>query len=140
MTASTRFDAGNSSAADPVDRVGSRLVLTVVIVALSLVVLAMSQVTTLAGLLALVTLTRGFGQSALSVVSLALVGKWFSRRLPLAMGVAQGIASVLHRIGGLDPLVFATAPTVLAVAALVASYIPARRATLLRPIDALRTE
>jgi predicted permease len=60
--------------------------------------------------------------------------------LPLAMGVAQGIASVLHRIGGLDPLVFAAAPTVLAAAALVASYIPARRATLLRPIDALRSE
>jgi MFS family permease len=34
-----------------------------------------------------VTLTRGFGQSALSVVSLALVGKWFARRLNLAMGV-----------------------------------------------------
>jgi hypothetical protein len=32
------------------------------------------------GLLLLVTLTRGFGQSALSVASLALVGKWFSRR------------------------------------------------------------
>jgi MFS family permease len=70
-----------------VDRVGSRLVLTVVTAALGLVVLAMSRVTTLAGLLALVTLTRGFGQSALSVVSLALVGKWFSRRLPLAMGI-----------------------------------------------------
>jgi len=70
-----------------VDRAGSRLVLTVVTAALGLVVLAMSRVTTFAGLLALVTLTRGFGQSALSVVSLALVGKWFSRRLPLAMGI-----------------------------------------------------
>jgi MFS family permease len=70
-----------------IDRVGSRLVLTVVTAALGLVVLAMSRATTLAGLLALVTLTRGFGQSALSVVSLALVGKWFSRRLPLAMGL-----------------------------------------------------
>ena len=70
-----------------IDRVGSRLVLTVVTATLGLVVLAMSRATTLAGLLALVTLTRGFGQSALSVVSLALVGKWFSRRLPLAMGL-----------------------------------------------------
>jgi MFS family permease len=70
-----------------IDRAGSRLVLTVVTAALGVVVLAMSRVTTLAALLVLVTLTRGFGQSALSVVSLALVGKWFSRRLPQAMGV-----------------------------------------------------
>jgi len=70
-----------------IDRVGSRLVLTVVELALGAVVLAMSQATSYAALLLLVTLTRGFGQSALSVASLALVGKWFSRRLPAAMGV-----------------------------------------------------
>jgi MFS family permease len=33
------------------------------------------------------TLTRGLGQSALSVVSLAMPGKWFRRRLTWAMGV-----------------------------------------------------
>ena len=70
-----------------IDRVGSRLVLTVVELALGLVVLAMSQASSYGAILALVTLTRGFGQSALSVASLALVGKWFSRRLPAAMGV-----------------------------------------------------
>jgi len=70
-----------------IDRVGSRVVLTAVVVALGAVVLVMSAVESLAGLLVLVTLTRGFGQSALSVASLALVGKWFSRRLSLAMGV-----------------------------------------------------
>jgi MFS family permease len=70
-----------------IDRVGSRLVLTVVELALGAVVLAMSQATRYGALLLLVTLTRGFGQSALSVASLALVGKWFSRRLPAAMGV-----------------------------------------------------
>jgi MFS family permease len=70
-----------------VDRAGSRLVLTVVAALLGLVTLAMSQAATQAALLVWVTLTRGLGQSALSVVSLALVGKWFSRRLPVAMGV-----------------------------------------------------
>jgi MFS family permease len=70
-----------------IDRAGSRLVLTVVTAALGVVVVCMSRVTTVSALLLLVTLTRGFGQSALSVVSLALVGKWFSRRLPLAMGI-----------------------------------------------------
>lgn len=58
--------------------------------------------------------------------------------LPLAIGVAQGIASVLHRIGGLDPVVFAAAPLTLLVAAFVASYIPARRATAIAPLEALR--
>ena len=77
-----------------IDRVGSRLVLTVVELALGAVVLAMSQATSYGALLLLVTLTRGFGQSALSVASLALVGKWFSRRLPAAMGVYAVAMSV----------------------------------------------
>jgi MFS family permease len=70
-----------------IDRAGSRLVLTAVTMSLGFVVMAMSGVSGAAWLLALVTLTRGLGQSALSVASLALVGKWFSRRLSLAMGV-----------------------------------------------------
>jgi MFS family permease len=70
-----------------IDRRGSRVVLTAVALMLGLVVLAMSRVTTVASLLILVTLTRGFGQSALSVVSLAMVGKWFRRRLTKAMAI-----------------------------------------------------
>lgn len=77
-----------------IDRVGSRAVLTVLSLLLGAVVLAMSAVTGAVGLLLLVTLTRGFGQSALSVASLALVGKWFSRRLPWAMGVYAVVMSV----------------------------------------------
>src|SRR4026208_1197604 len=34
-----------------------------------------------------ITLTRGFGQSALSVVSITMVGQWFVRRLNLAMAI-----------------------------------------------------
>jgi MFS family permease len=70
-----------------VDRAGSRVVLTVIAAALGAVVLAMSGVTGTPSLLVLLTLTRGLGQSALSVVSLTMVGKWFSRRLSAAMGV-----------------------------------------------------
>jgi MFS family permease len=69
------------------DRFGSRAVMTWVTLALGIVVIVMSQVNGLAGLAVAVTLTRGFGQSALSVVSLALVGKWFARRLNFAMGI-----------------------------------------------------
>ena len=42
----------------------------------------------------LVTLTRGFGQSALSVVSITMVGKWFVRRLNVAMAVYTVVLSV----------------------------------------------
>jgi MFS family permease len=69
------------------DRFGSRIVLTAIGLALGVTVLAMSATTGVAGLCVGITLSRGLGQSALSVVSLALVGKWFRRRLNLAMGV-----------------------------------------------------
>ncbi len=69
-----------------IDRRGSRIVLTAVALALGIVVLVMSQVTAATALLVFVTLTRGLGQTALSIVSLAMVGKWFRRRLTWAMG------------------------------------------------------
>ena len=69
------------------DRFGSRVVITSVLAALALTVLGMSASSGVVLLALLVTLTRGFGQSALSVASLALVGKWFARRLDRAMGV-----------------------------------------------------
>jgi len=70
-----------------VDRLGSRLVLTVVVVALAMVVLDMSSTSAWFPLGVALTLCRGLGQSALSVVSLALVGKWFGHGLNYAMGV-----------------------------------------------------
>lgn len=70
-----------------VDRRGSRVVLTTTAAALGVVVVAMSQVTGTVALVLAVTLTRGLGQTALSIVSLAMVGKWFQRRLTWAMGV-----------------------------------------------------
>jgi MFS family permease len=77
-----------------IDRVGSRIVLTVTAAALGLVVLVMSGASTVAALLVLITLTRGFGQSALSVISLAMVGKWFRRRLTFAMAIYALVMSI----------------------------------------------
>jgi MFS family permease len=77
-----------------VDRRGARVVLTSIAFALGLTVLAMSQVSGPVALLATVTLTRGLGQTALSIVSLAMVGKWFQRRLTWAMGVYSVAMSV----------------------------------------------
>jgi ABC-type lipoprotein release transport system permease subunit len=39
-----------------------------------------------------------------------------------------------------DPLVFALAPCLLAAAALLAAFLPARRATRIAPVDALRSQ
>jgi predicted MFS family arabinose efflux permease len=70
-----------------IDRLGSRIVLTAVTLALAFVVLGMSATSSIAAIAILITLTRGFGQSALSVVSITMVGQWFVRRLNLAMAI-----------------------------------------------------
>lgn len=76
------------------DKIGSRLVLTGIALALGVVVLLMSHASSVAGLLVLITLTRGLGQSALSVVSLAMVGQWFQRRLDRAMAIYAVVMSI----------------------------------------------
>lgn len=77
-----------------IDRAGSRAVLTAVVFALAVVVLMMSGVRGVFALAVLITLTRGLGQSALSVVSLTMVGQWFVKRLSLAMGVYTVLMSL----------------------------------------------
>lgn len=69
------------------DQLGSRTMLVVIASLLGAVVLAMSVATSVAVLFVLLVLSRGLGQSALSIVSLAMVGQWFRRRLNLAMGI-----------------------------------------------------
>ena len=60
--------------------------------------------------------------------------------LLLAAGVGKLISGMLYEVGALDPLAFTIAPLVLAVAALLATWLPARRATRISPMAALRTE
>jgi cyanate permease len=77
-----------------IDRFGSRVILTVVALGLGAVVLMMSTVKDLATLAVLITLTRGLGQSALSVISITMVGQWFVRRLSVAMGIYTVVLSI----------------------------------------------
>ena len=60
--------------------------------------------------------------------------------LVLAAGVGKLVSGLLYQVSPLDPAVLTTAAALLAGSALVASYLPARRATRVVPLEALRTE
>ena len=57
-----------------------------------------------------------------------------------AAALTQSMKSLLYGIGPLDPLTYLMVPFVLAIAAGLASYLPARRAASINPIEALRVE
>jgi ABC-type antimicrobial peptide transport system permease subunit len=56
-----------------------------------------------------------------------------------ALMATRALASQLHGISSRDPLTFVVAPTVLVAVALVACYLPARRATQVEAAIALKT-
>jgi predicted permease len=60
--------------------------------------------------------------------------------LLLAIGLGQLLARFLFDIRGFDPLVLGAAPVLLALVALFACYVPARRAARVDPMIALRYE
>jgi putative ABC transport system permease protein len=70
----------------------------------------------------------------------ALIGAGTALGLLGAVSIVQLIANLLFGTTPMDPFTFAAVPLVLAGVALLASYIPARRATLVDPIVALRYE
>ena len=71
--------------------------------------------------------------AALSAVGVAL-------GLPLAALLGFALSSLLYDVKPLDPVVFLAAPALLALAALVATWLPARRATRVTPLTALRAD
>jgi MFS family permease len=86
--------AGAIGMGHALDRLGSRIVLTAVSLALGVVVCSMSYAGGIVALAFWLTLTRALGQSALSVVSLATVGHWFVRRIDTAMAVYSVAMSI----------------------------------------------
>jgi hypothetical protein len=58
----------------------------------------------------------------------------------LALGLSRTIAALLYQTTGTDPVTFAAVIGVLGAAALLASYLPARRASRIPPVEALRSQ
>ena len=72
------------------------------------------------------------------VLVLAVVGLAIS--VPIALGTSRFVASFLFGMKANDPLTLGVAVTILLVSALVAGGIPARRASQIDPMTALRHE
>ncbi len=69
---------------------------------------------------------------------LALAGIGVIAGLVAAIGLTRLMKSLLFGISPLDPLTFAAVAMVLVAAAMLASYLPARRASAVDPVEALR--
>jgi putative ABC transport system permease protein len=68
------------------------------------------------------------GRLALAGLGLGLIAAVFAGR---------AAESLLFRVDGLDPLTFSVAPAVVVIAALAATYLPARRAARISPLAAM---
>jgi predicted permease len=71
---------------------------------------------------------------------LVLVGAGLAVGFLLAAGTGRLVSSLLYEVNAFDPLIFSVAPLLLALAAMLACYVPARRATKVTPVTALRME
>jgi ABC-type lipoprotein release transport system permease subunit len=60
--------------------------------------------------------------------------------LAAAAGLTRLMKSVLFGISPIDPLTYTAVPLVLVAATVLASYLPARRAAAVDPVETLRAE
>ena len=79
-------------------------------------------------------------QSMIMREGVSLIVSGVTLGLLLGLGLGQLLASMLYKVSPVDPVTFLGAPLVLAAIALLACWFPARRATRVNPLTALRTE
>jgi putative ABC transport system permease protein len=72
--------------------------------------------------------------------ALALVGCGLVIGLLGALAITRGLSATLYQISPTDPFTFSAVAMLLATVALLACYLPARRATHIDPMEALRCE
>src|SRR3954462_4509088 len=71
---------------------------------------------------------------------IVLVGSGLALGLIASWGLSRFVSSQLYGISGTDPMTMAAAASMLALVAALAGYVPARRATRVNPVLALRYE
>jgi len=69
-----------------------------------------------------------------------LTGVGLALGVLLSAGAAQLLGSILYAVSAFDPIAFIAAPTILAAASLLATWLPARRAARIDAITALRQQ
>jgi ABC-type antimicrobial peptide transport system permease subunit len=79
------------------------------------------------------------GFTLAAVLTIAL-GIGATTSLPLAFAATWLLQANLHGLSPADPVTFAAIAALLTVVGAAASYLPARRATRVDPLDALRQE
>jgi ABC-type antimicrobial peptide transport system permease subunit len=72
--------------------------------------------------------------------ALLLTGVGVAIGVGAAVGLTQLMKTLLFGVKPVDPATFGAVALILVAAALAAGYLPARRATLIEPMDALRAE
>jgi ABC-type antimicrobial peptide transport system permease subunit len=72
--------------------------------------------------------------------SLALVTAGIALGLLIAYGASGAVASMLFGVSAADPVTYVAVPLILVAVAVLASLVPARRATQVNPVVALRAE
>jgi ABC-type antimicrobial peptide transport system permease subunit len=71
-------------------------------------------------------------------MTLVLIGAVIG--LALTAGLAQFISQFLYGVSAVDPITFIAVPLVMGGVALLAAFLPARRASRVDPVEALRAE
>jgi predicted permease len=130
------------------DRMLQRLTMLFGLLALLLATLGMYGVTaySVARRTAEIGIRMALGAERTSVTAMVMKGALLQAAVGLAIGIPVAFLCVrfvkaqLYEVSRLDPMVLGTAIATLALAALVAGLIPARRAASIEPARALRTE
>ena len=60
--------------------------------------------------------------------------------LLLSLGLAQAVRTFLYGTSAFDPVTFVGVPAILLGVAALAAFLPARRASRVNPVEALKTE